>query len=106
MWGKKLVLRIYVEFFQSMRLKLNQEMRKGYELAIRRRKKCMVHKHKKMINSIREVQVKTEKMKDRFIVLQIDKNFKVLQWLELTVPPSCLASGCGNWATLEVSCHS
>lgn len=51
MWGKKSVLRIYVEFFQSMRLKLNQEMRKGYELAIRRRKKCMVHKHKKMINS-------------------------------------------------------
>lgn len=51
MWGKKSVLRIYVEFFQSMRLKLNQEMRKGYELAIRRRKKCMVDKHKKMINS-------------------------------------------------------
>lgn len=51
MWGKKSVLRIYVEFFQSMRLKLKQEMRKGYELAIRRRKKYMVHKHKKMINS-------------------------------------------------------
>lgn len=51
MWGNESVLRIYIEFFQSMRLKLNQEMRKGYELAIRRRKKCVVHKHKKMINS-------------------------------------------------------
>ena len=50
--------------------------------------------------------MKTEKMKDHFIVLQIDKNFKVLQWQELTVPLSCLASGHGNWATLEVDCHS